>query len=103
MNKEAWESLPDDIKKIFNEEAGMKGSLLQAQAYHDQDQVVKDDFIAQGVPIVSFSLNDMEKWQAAASGVKDTWLKDMAGKGLGEQADKASTRYLELIRQYEGR
>jgi TRAP-type C4-dicarboxylate transport system substrate-binding protein len=101
MNKKLWDSFPDDIKQAINEEANMKGTVLQANAYKNADVTAKKAFIDSGAKVNTLPAGDVAKWKEGTAGVQAAWIKQMAGKNLGAEAEKAAKRYAELIAQFD--
>jgi len=86
MNQKAWEALPADVKKVFDdlrvEQSKWTGDYM--------DNHVKESMAwstsSQGVQVFPLSAEEKTKWNAKLQGLTDTWIKDAKEKGLpGDQ------------------
>lgn len=98
MNKDKYESLPDDLKKIFDDNSGMEFSAFAGSIQEKYSTPVRDEAIKNGNNIIVVNKEDSAKWLAAAQPVYTKWAADMDGKGLDGQAmiDEAKA----LIKKY---
>jgi TRAP-type C4-dicarboxylate transport system substrate-binding protein len=84
MNKEKWNSLPADIKKIFEEvsaEYSEKFAVLWTQADIDGRDFLK----SQGGEIISLSDAESAKWVAAVQPMLEDYKKELTSKGYTEK------------------
>lgn len=86
MNKRKWDSLPDDVKKVINENSGMSLSLWIGRVYDETDEPFKQRALAKGVKIVEFPPAEMKKMIELTMPIREEWAKDMAAKGLPGKA-----------------
>jgi TRAP-type C4-dicarboxylate transport system substrate-binding protein len=86
MNQKAWEALPADVKKVFDdlreEQSKWTGDYM--------DNHVKESMAwstsSQGVQVFPLSAEEKTKWNAKLQGLTDTWITDAKAKGLpGDQ------------------
>ncbi len=81
MNKERWDALPDDIKKIFSqisEEWKQKASMASLQIDLDGMEYFK----SKGGQLVKMPDAEIAKMQKAAEPVIQNYMKDMEAKGF---------------------
>jgi len=86
MNKTAWDALPAEVKKVFDElrveQSKWTGDYM--------DNHVKESMAwstsSQQVQVFSLSTEEKAKWNAKLQGLTDKWIVDAKEKGLpGEQ------------------
>ncbi|KRS15134.1 TRAP transporter substrate-binding protein [Roseovarius indicus] len=86
MNKDKYESLPDDLKAIIDEHTGEDFSAmagkLQAGADVPSRQLAED----MGNNIIDLSPEQVAEWKEAASGSEAKWIAEMDEKGFDGQA-----------------
>jgi TRAP-type C4-dicarboxylate transport system substrate-binding protein len=81
MNKNKWNSLPADIKKIF-EEVAAEWIEKQAVTWDGIDMEAIDYFKKGGGQIYSLSTEEAPKWKKAVAPVFADYTNDMTGKGF---------------------
>lgn len=86
MNKEKWDSLPDDLKKVFMEHSGEKFSVFAADQQTRADIPAREAALKMGNKIITVKGDDLNVWHDAAKPVYDSWLEEMKGKGIDGQA-----------------
>ena len=86
MNKKKWESLPEDIKKIIDENSGMAMSLACGKAYDAVEGVLRGKCLEKGVKPFVLPPEEYEKLAALSDPIRAQWVKDMKAKGLPGQA-----------------
>jgi TRAP-type C4-dicarboxylate transport system substrate-binding protein len=85
MNNDKWNSLPADIKKIFEEvmaEMPAKGKQLTI----DAENIGVENAKKAGVTLVPFP--ESGKWAAALPDIRAQWAAEMTEKGLGDGANQ---------------
>lgn len=92
MNKEKYNSMPDDLKAVLDRNSGeflvnMFGKVWEEATFEGRAKVK-----ASGGEIVSFSARDMETMKAATKSVEDEWIREMTEKGHDGKALAAAAR-----------
>jgi TRAP-type C4-dicarboxylate transport system substrate-binding protein len=82
MNKDRYESLPDDLRAILDEQSGMALSTFAAQVMWDMDAPARKIAEDAGNTIVTLDQAEVDRWKAAAEPVVARWIDDMNGKGI---------------------
>ncbi|TPP10268.1 TRAP transporter substrate-binding protein [Rhizobium glycinendophyticum] len=98
MNKDSYEALPDDLKKVIDDNSGRELARLFGKAMDAGDVRGKD--LADKAGNSTFVLDETEtaRWKAAGEAVTKAWIADMDAKGLdGTGLYKDATA---LIAQY---
>lgn len=83
MNKGAWNNLPADIQKVFNEVAE-EFIELYAQAWNDLDFAGRDAALEHGNEIIELSPEEAARWVAAVEPVLETYVQSMVAAGHSE-------------------
>jgi TRAP-type C4-dicarboxylate transport system substrate-binding protein len=103
MNKNSWNRLPLDIKKIFEEQSGSAASMrygaIADGAMNDAKRAVMDIDKKAGNPdIIVLSNEERDRWQKMLMSVRDRWVEEKKAQGLpaGEMLNEA----LRLMEQY---
>ncbi|MEL6464668.1 MAG: TRAP transporter substrate-binding protein [Pseudomonadota bacterium] len=100
MNKDRYESLPDDLRQVIDDNSGLEFSIFAGGTQADSDGPAREAAVANGNNIVTVSGADLDAWRAAAQPIYDEWVADMESKGIDGQAliDEARA----LMDAYEG-
>ena len=80
MNKGKWNSLPDDIKKVFTEVAAEwkeKTGIVMNQVDNEGEEF----FVKQGGEMIPLSEKEENRWVKAAEPVFELHIKEMEAKG----------------------
>ncbi len=98
MNKEKYESLPDDLKKVIDDNSGLEFSVFAGGTQADSDGPARQIALDMGNNIITLDAEQTEVWKQASQPVYDAWIADMDSKGIDGQAliDEARA----LIDQY---
>ncbi len=85
MNKKKYESLPEDIKKVINENSGEKMALLAGIAMDNGDIKGKKIAEERGDVIYYLPPSKLERWRQMTMSIGDRWIEEMEAKGLPGQ------------------
>ena len=98
MNKDKYNSLPDDLKAVIDANSGEEFSVFAGGTQADADGPARQKAVDLGNNIITLSAEETAEWKKAAQPVYDEWIADVKGKGIDGQAliDEASA----LIAQY---
>ena len=86
MNKRKWASLPDDVKKVIDENSGMAMSLACGQAFDKAEAFTKKKCLEKGIEEIKLPASEIDKLKALSGPLRAAWVKDMTAKGLPGQA-----------------
>jgi len=100
MNKDKYESLPDDLKAIIDAESGAKLSASAAQVMWDKDPSARKIAEDAGNTITVLDEAEVARWKEAAKPVVDRWIADMDSKGIDGAALVEQARA--LIKKHGG-
>lgn len=100
MNKDRYESLPDDLKKVIDDNSGLEFSIFAGGTQADADGPSRQAAVDRGNTIVTVSGADLDAWVAVAEPIYAEWIADMESKGIDGQAliDEARA----LMAAYDG-
>ena len=82
MNKQKYESLPDDLKKIIDDHSGEHLSKLIASAWFDGGVNAVGRIVEQGVSIVNAEPALVELFNNASEELKVEFIENMRARGL---------------------
>lgn len=98
MSQMSYDRLPDDLKKVIDDNRGSEASVQFGDAFESTAQADKKKFAAAGADIFILPDAEYERWRKAAGGIADGWVADANKKGLDgakllEQAQAAVAKY----------
>lgn len=80
MNKRRWESLPDDLKEIFERQSGQRLALLGGGAYDQRVAEIDARLRAEGrIVFIEPSSQDMDQLRAAVKPLVERWIARTPG------------------------
>ncbi|MBK0325916.1 TRAP transporter substrate-binding protein [Rhodobacteraceae bacterium F11138] len=93
MNKDKYESLPDDLKKVIDDNSGLEFSVFAGGTQADSDGPARQVAVDMGNNIITLDAEQTAIWKEASQPIYDAWVEDMNGKGIDGQAliDEART------------
>ena len=86
MNKEKYESLPDDLKAAIDENSGMEFSVFAGGTQADSDGPARQVAVDMGNNIITLDEEQTAVWAEASEPIYEAWVKDMNEKGRDGQA-----------------
>src|SRR5690606_3660590 len=98
MNKARYESLPEDLKKVIDDNSGRELSGLFGRTQEHYDGPARQLAVDRGNTIVELDADEVAAWKAASRPVIDGWIAEMNGRGIDGQALVDEAR--ELIAKY---
>jgi TRAP-type C4-dicarboxylate transport system substrate-binding protein len=82
MNKASYDKLPDDLKKVIDNNSGIETAALFGRAMDEGDKVGRDQAVKAGNSIVALDAAETQRWRRTAATVETDWINEMKGKGL---------------------
>ncbi len=91
MNKDKYESLPADLKKVIDDNSGLEASKWAGRVMGEGDAPGFNAATKAGNNIIQLNAAETARWEEAASGVRDEWISEVKKKGIDGKAlyDKA--------------
>ena len=86
MNQASYDGLPDDLKKIIDDNSGIEAAAWAGRAMDGGDVVGRKRADEKGNNIIVLDDAETSRWKQAAASVVDNWIKEMDGKGMDGQA-----------------
>ena len=85
MNKKKYESLPADIKKIFDKNSGEEMSVLAGKVMDNEDKLGRRFAEGRGDFIYTLPKSEVARWKKITMPMGDEWVEKMKAKGLPGQ------------------
>jgi TRAP-type transport system periplasmic protein len=86
MNKDAYNKLPADLKKVIDNNSGMPLAQHIGQLFDASEQDGRDAAVAEGNSFYTLTPEETAKWKAAMQPVTDSWIADTTADGFNGQA-----------------
>ncbi|MCO5161281.1 MAG: TRAP transporter substrate-binding protein [Mesorhizobium sp.] len=98
MSQQKYDSLPDDLKKVIDDNRGSEESVQFGDAFESTAQEEKKKLAEAKADITVLPDAEYERWQKAAEKIADEWVADANKKGLDgakllDQARAAVAKY----------
>jgi TRAP-type C4-dicarboxylate transport system substrate-binding protein len=81
MNKQAYENLSPELKKVIDDNSGMKWSMIAGKGFDEADVSGKKASLENGT-LHQIDEAEKAKWQEAADRATELYLAELEGKGL---------------------
>ena len=98
MNKAKFDSLPDDLKKVIDDNSGEEFSVFAGSTMQSVDAPAREKALAAGNTVITLTEAEAAEWQAAAQPVYGDWIAEMKEKGIDGEALISEAQ--ELIKKY---
>ena len=86
MNKDKYESLPDDLKKVIDDNSGLEFSIFAGGTQSDADGPARQAALDMGNNIITLNEEETQVWRDASQPIYDSWIAEMNDKGIDGQA-----------------
>lgn len=86
MNKARYEGLPDDLKKIIDDNSGLEFSAFAGRTQEEADAPARQLAVDRGNNIIVLDGEETARWEAKAAPVIEEWVADMNEQGIDGQA-----------------
>ena len=86
MNQAKYDSMPDDLKKILDDNTGADFSAFAGLTQASYDALGRAIAEATGNDIVVLDEAEVARWKAASETVLDNWFEEMNAKGIDGEA-----------------
>ncbi len=103
MNKEKYDSLPDDLKKAIDDNSGLDMSVFAGGTMADADLPARQAAMDNGNTIIELTAEQTAVWRERSQPIYDQWLAEMKERGIDGQAllDEATQLIDKYTPQYE--
>ncbi|GAA6147550.1 TRAP transporter substrate-binding protein [Pseudooceanicola nitratireducens] len=86
MNKDKYAALPDDLKKVIDDNSGEEFSAFAGKTMQAADQQGFDFAKERGNNIIDLNEDQIAEWKAAAAPIEAWWVEEVTKAGLDGQA-----------------
>jgi TRAP-type C4-dicarboxylate transport system substrate-binding protein len=86
MNQKKYDSLPEDVKKVFEDTTGMAMSLEAGKVYDQTNAPLRDLCVKKGMQVIQLPEAEKKKMEALAEPIRSGWVQEMTAKGFPAQA-----------------
>lgn len=95
MNRDRWDSLPEDVQAIITEEAeAAQDRYLEWLATSEQED--RKEIEAAGGTFIEIPEEEMERWREATPDLLQAWVDDLETRGQGDQAAEVAEQWREM-------
>lgn len=94
MNQGSYDALPDDLKKVIDDNSGMECAARAGRAMDEGDAEGLAIAEQKGNNIITLDEAETARWRAAAAPVIDKWVAEMNEKGFDGQMLRDEARRL---------
>ncbi|NSY37479.1 TRAP transporter substrate-binding protein [Leisingera sp. ANG59] len=103
MNKEKYESLPDDLKEAIDDNSGLEFSVFAGGTQADSDGPSREMALDLGNNVITLDEEQTAIWRERAQPIYDQWVADMKEKGIDGAAliEEASALIEKYTPQYQ--
>jgi len=99
MNRDVYEGLPDDLRQIIDDNSGLNLSVFAGGTQSDADGPARQIAVERGNNIVTVPADETQPWRDAVQPIYDSWVADLAGRGIDGQA--LIDRARDLMAEYD--
>lgn len=86
MNKQRYDAMPDDLRKILDDNTGLEFSASAGRIMQENDAPGRDIASKTDNTIITVEGADLDEWKAVAKTVTDRWITEMDAKNIDGQA-----------------
>jgi TRAP-type C4-dicarboxylate transport system substrate-binding protein len=86
MNKAKYDAMPDDLKKILDDNSGAFAGAWAGRVMEEQDAPARQVAVDRKNNIVRIEGAELERWKEAAKPIVAAWIAEMDAKGKPGQA-----------------
>ena len=84
MNQQKYDAMPDDLKAVIDANSGLEFSIFAGGTQADADGPAREIAVENGNNI--YTVTDTSEWRELVLPIYDSWIADVAGKGVDGQA-----------------
>jgi len=97
MNRAKYTSLPDDLKKVIDENSGDAAATMVGRMWDDQAAGIEDMVRKRGNTVSAISAEEAARWRKATEPVIDAWIKQVRMRSVD------GAKVIETIRALVGK
>ena len=100
MNRDSYENLPADLKKVIDDNSGPQVAALFGKAMDEVDVIGRSVAEKAGDTLITLDEAETARWQEIARKTSEKWIEEMKGKGIDGAALVEDAR--RRIEKYSG-
>ena len=81
MNKDKWNGLSDEHKKVLTDVGGITGAKILGHGWDVADSVAREFAAKEGIKVTTISDDELAKWRDKIAFMNDDWIKMANGRG----------------------
>lgn len=94
MNKDAYNSLPDDLKAVIDNNSGMELTAHIGQMFDENELVGREAAVENGNTFIELDEAEIQRIKEKVQPVTDSWIKDHEnGQALYDKANELINKY----------
>jgi TRAP-type transport system periplasmic protein len=86
MNPQVYDRLPDDLKKVIDNNSGIETSKVLGAVWDDLDIEARQQVRAKGNDVATLSAEEAKRWMDASQPVIQEWVQTMKSRGRDGEA-----------------
>jgi TRAP-type C4-dicarboxylate transport system substrate-binding protein len=86
MNKDVYDSLPEDLRQVIDDNSGLEFSVFAGGTQADADLPAREAALGMGNNIITISAEKAAEWRELVEPVYASWVADLESKGIDGQA-----------------
>lgn len=86
MNKDKYDALPDDLKKVIDDNSGEELSARAGKVMQEYDAPARKIAEDLGNNIITLTPEQVDAWREASAGIEGAWIEEMSAKGMDAAA-----------------
>ncbi|MDF1855205.1 TRAP transporter substrate-binding protein [Pseudooceanicola sp.] len=86
MNKGKYDALPDDLKKVIDDNSGADFSAFAGKVMQDYDAPARNIAMDLGNTIITLTPEQVDVWRQASAGIEGGWIDEMSAEGMDAKA-----------------
>ncbi len=94
MNQDVYDGLPDDLKKVIDDNSGLALSAMAGEVMAKGDEIGRQLAVDNGNTFIEITGDDLAAWKEAGQTVEAAWIEEMDGKGMDGAGMVAEARAL---------
>ena len=99
MNKDKYEALPDDLKKVIDDNSGAEFSAFAGKVMQEGDAPARAVAVDLGNNIIELTPEQVDVWRDASAGIEEAWVEEMTANGMADAAQRVQDAK-DLIAKY---
>ena len=86
MNANSYDRLPDDLKKVIDDNSGVMAAAWAGRAMDGGDVIGRKKAVESGNTVITLDTAETQRWKDAAASVVGNWVEEMGSQGIAAQA-----------------